>query len=188
MGCSGSRAVAPTVVSSAGASELLSRARELTARGESHRAEQYYLAALDAGAPPGDIYPELIDVCVRGGRLGRASVHVDARMRQNPQDFRLVRLAISLREALGHSKEAAELAEQLASSEKRGEEEDLFLAGYFERSQDVARALSHYHFYLERTKEASRPAWVDSAVRRLELHQSQEDTLALHEVGGGKIP
>ncbi len=174
LGCAGNRAVAPVTVNVSNAPELLQQARELSNRGESHRAEQYYLAALDAGGSVEEIYPELIEVCIRGGRLGRAAVHVEARMRQVPHDLRLVRLAISLREALRHRVEARELAARLAASESKSHAEELFLGGYYERWGEPERALLHYRAYLKQTEEASRPAWVEGAVRRLEALETAQ--------------
>lgn len=168
LGCSRNRAVAPSFEEGAGVVPLLQQAREFSGRGESHRAEQYFLAALEAGASPEEIYPELIDACVRGGRLGSASVHVDTRLRERPDDLDLVRLSISLEEGLGHERKAFERAEQLSASPRLSAEQQLFLAGYFERAGQTSRALEYFHIYMKRRPESERPAWVADAVSRLE--------------------
>lgn len=167
-GCARNRAVAPSHGEGALPVDLVRQAREFSGRGESHRAEQYFLAALDAGASPEKIYPELIDACIRGGRLGSASVHVDKRLRERPDDLDLLRLSISLEEGLGHEKRALARAEQLTASPLLIAEQQLFLAGYFERAGQTNRALEYFHLYMQRRPESERPAWVAEAVSRLE--------------------
>lgn len=168
LGCAGNRAVAPPLQPDAEVGELQKKAREFSGRGESHRAEQYFLAALEAGASPDELYPELIDACVRGGRLGSAAVHVDKRLRERPDDLGLLRLSISLEEALGHERKAFARADQLTSSPHLSAEQQLFLAGYFERAGQTSRALKYFHIYMQNRPEHERPAWVASAVSRLE--------------------
>lgn len=169
LGCTSNGAVAPALgEGAAGAEALLKQAREFSQAGESHRAEQYFLAALEIGASPDDVYPELIDTCIRGGRLGSASVHVDKRLRERPTDIKLLRLSISLEEGLGHEQKANQRAQQLASTGGLSPEEELFLSGYFERSGQTTRALELLRFYMANSRENERPPWVEGALARLE--------------------
>lgn len=182
-GCSRNGTVAPSYGDgTAGTEGLLKQAREYSQRGESHRAEQYFLAALESGASPDDVYPELIDACIRGGRLGSASVHVDKRLRERPRDLNLLRLSISLEEGLGHERKATLRALELSSKEELSPEQALFLSGYFERLGQVRRALELLGNYLARADESERPLWVYEARRRLEtaLLESSQPMAALH--------
>lgn len=188
LGCARNGTVASSSADgTVGADVLLKQAREHSKRGESHRAEQYFLAALEGGANPDEVFPELIDACIQGGRLGSASVHVDKRLRERPRDLNLLRLSISLEEGLGHARKADLRAHELSSKGELSPEQQLFLAGYFERSGRTRRALESLRDYLDRTGESERPPWVHEAESRLEtaLREPGEPvTGRLHEEVG----
>ncbi len=67
--------------------------------GDGLRAEQYYEAALALGADPDVIYPRIIAVCLAGGRLSSAFVHVEHALEHAPDEPHL----LSLRDALGRA-------------------------------------------------------------------------------------
>ena len=54
-------------------SQLLEVARELERRGDSLRAEQYYVLALERGAPADQVLPRLLAAYVRDRRIVAAS-------------------------------------------------------------------------------------------------------------------
>jgi hypothetical protein len=80
--------------------DLVASGRYHARLGQGLRAEQYFAAALAAGAPRQEALPPLIEVCLRGGRLQSALSHVEAALDASPGDAPLEALAASLRAAL----------------------------------------------------------------------------------------
>jgi hypothetical protein len=65
------------------------------------RAEQYYLAAVDAGVPDADVFPLLVETCIESGRFRSALSHVEARLLEQPDSPALLKLSSALRQTLG---------------------------------------------------------------------------------------
>jgi thioredoxin-like negative regulator of GroEL len=86
---------------SAPGESLLEKGRLFAERGQSLRAEQYFLAAREAGAAPGEVLVLLVDTCIKSGRYRSALSHVEARLLDAPFDQALRELAIALRRTLG---------------------------------------------------------------------------------------
>jgi tetratricopeptide (TPR) repeat protein len=169
VGCSSSRGEVPNYPSDLrDPAALLKVAATFAARGESNRAEQYYVAALQAGAEPAEVYPSLVDACIQAGRLGSALQHAERHLRDAPDDLRLLRLSASLSEALGHVDAAREYAEQIARQSERGIEEELFLGAFFQRQQLEQRAQVHLKRYLALAQEEDQEPWVVPTLKRLE--------------------
>lgn len=66
--------------------ELVDRGRAFGAYGDLTRAEQYLSAALEHGAPPRDVLPLLVRVCVQGGRYRVASLYTANALQRDPED------------------------------------------------------------------------------------------------------
>ena len=158
---------------------LMEMAAALAARGESNRAEQYYVAALQAGADPKEVYPPLVETCIQAGRFGSALQHAERHLRDAPEDLRLLRLAASLSEALGHQRAANEYALQIAQLPNRGAEDELFLGAYFDRQRMSEKATEHLERYLARTSAENQEPWVRPTLKRLAQTSPQPaDSLA----------
>lgn len=70
--------------------ESLVRAADRFARqGDSIRAEQYLLAALEEGAPEAEIVPQLVVLCVEASRLRAAVEYAEDYLRSHPGDVSL---------------------------------------------------------------------------------------------------
>lgn len=74
--------------------KLVTRAKAFAVVGDTTRAEQYYAAALEAGAPDTLVTPLLVEVCVRDGRYRAAIEYAAPYLRRHPTD-------VAMRYALG---------------------------------------------------------------------------------------
>jgi hypothetical protein len=99
VGCATRPPAAPSVVT-IDAAELLLRGDANARVGQGLRAEQYFEAALEAGAPPSEVYPRLLSVCLAGGRLSAALGHVEDALGHAPRDPHLLELRGALESAL----------------------------------------------------------------------------------------
>jgi Flp pilus assembly protein TadD len=102
-GCASSatRAEAHAVAHPPTTAELVERGRAFGAYGDLTRAEQYLSAALDHGAPPHDVLPMLVRVCVEGGRYRVASLYTANALQRDPEDPSLRLLHGILEAAVG---------------------------------------------------------------------------------------
>lgn len=167
-GCAG-RAQPPEATSPPSAEGQLAWGQQFAARGESVRAEQYYLSALELGADDETVFALVVDTCIESGRLGSALRYVEERLRRHPEDAALLRLAASLREALGHGRRAWQLVERLERVTPRAPAETLFLAEFYDRAgAEPEQCLRYYRAYLDEIPLEEREPWVTSTVRRLE--------------------
>lgn len=99
-GCSG-RKPAPEAAPAPNADQLLATGRRLARQGNSLRAEQYLLAAMDAGIQADQAFPLLVSTCIRSGRYRSALMHVESRLLEMPDDLALRELSRTLRVSLG---------------------------------------------------------------------------------------
>ena len=177
LGCSKAPSGAPASPARQTSSTALTEmASEFASQGQSDRAEQYYLAALEAEADPDLVYPLLIETCV--GRLGSAKVHVEHHLRDRPDDPQLLWLSAALNEALGDEEVARERIRRLETLGELSPEIQLFLALHFVRTGDRARAYEYYAHYLRDTPISERKPWVESAQQRLSQRSSPEEPAA----------
>lgn len=151
------------------AQRLVVRGQRLAASGQSVRAEQYFLASIEAGAPEEVVLPELIDTCVVSGRLRSALDYVERASKLEPEDVRLQRLLATIYLSLGQVDLAAQVVEQLARQSEPSPETLLFLAESYDRYlSQRGRAVEFYGRYLAAVPEGIAPSWVFFALRRLE--------------------
>lgn len=71
------------------AESLVQAADRFARRGDSIRAEQYLLAALEQGAPEAEIVPQLVVLCVEASRLRAAVEYAEDYLRSHPGDVSL---------------------------------------------------------------------------------------------------
>lgn len=149
-------------------------------QGQSVRAEQYYLAALALGADERDVFFLVVDTCIQSGRLGSAMRYVDERLRADPENPEILQLAASLREALGHTRQAWGYVVRLERIDRPSPQQLLYLAEFYERQGDAPeKSLRLYVGYRDAVPVDEREPWVDAAVRRLkrEIDQSKAANL-----------
>jgi tetratricopeptide (TPR) repeat protein len=83
------------------ARSLVETGSALAAQGDTLRAEQYFRAALGAGAPARDVLPRLISVCIKGQRYRAAAADAQEFLRQHPSATRVRFVLASLLTGLG---------------------------------------------------------------------------------------
>jgi Flp pilus assembly protein TadD len=99
------------------ARSLVETGRTFASEGDSVRAEQYFRAALGAGAPARDVLPQLISVCVEGQRYRAAIAPAREYLREHPSDWRLRLVLANLLSGLGDYTGAVEELVQVVSLE-----------------------------------------------------------------------
>jgi tetratricopeptide (TPR) repeat protein len=102
LGCSRSKP-AEMAPRDEGPAPLVQRALQHKARGASLEAEQFLVAAWDAGAPTEQVLPALLEVCFRAGRLESLKSHLDRARQLEPEDAYLPYLGAEILYALGDS-------------------------------------------------------------------------------------
>lgn len=154
------------------AQELYDLGMGFARAGDSVRAEHYLNAAMEAGFAAERVLPELMAVCIRGGRLRSALGYAEPRLRSRPTDVGLRYLVGSLYLGLGRTKEGIrELQTVLTLAPKEARAHYLLAVTMAEQVQDEAGARQHFEAYL-----AVEPEGRYSPEARLWLRQ--------HPVGG----
>lgn len=106
------------------AKTLTERGRAFAAVGDHTRAEEYLASALEAGADPREVLPELMDVCVRTGRYRSAIQHGEQHLRKHPNDLSTRLLVGALYAALEESKHARAQLERIVGERPPRREDD----------------------------------------------------------------
>jgi tetratricopeptide (TPR) repeat protein len=133
----------------ASANILLEHADASRAVGDMTRAEQYYVAAREAGAPDKLIVRRLLLVCVADRRYPVAAQYAEQFLRRHPNDTDIQFAAASIQAALGEHERARALLEEVVRQEPRRAEAHYALASVLrERGQAVAAADQHDLAYL----------------------------------------
>jgi tetratricopeptide (TPR) repeat protein len=94
------------------ADKLLARGKAFASAGDLTRAEQYLVAALDAGADEKRTLPLLMRVCVEAKRYRVALDYAEPRLERDPDDVDLRYLVATLQRAVGNDEAAEETLEQ----------------------------------------------------------------------------
>lgn len=93
---------------------LVERGRAFAAVSDYTRAEDYFVAAIDAGASTEVTLPLLLDACVRAGKLRVAAQYAQSHLERHPADVETRAVLGTLRAALGDGHAAeVELAEAI---------------------------------------------------------------------------
>ncbi len=114
--CAGTRHAAGAQPASPPSSgELFARGKQLAARGDALRGEQYLLMAMRAGYPEERVIVPLVRACIASARLRAALAHAQPYLQRRPEAWQLRYLTAAIHLALGQSAEAlAELRRLLA--------------------------------------------------------------------------
>lgn len=83
--------------------KLVARGKAFHAAGDLTRAEQYYAAALQAGAPEREVLPLLLRVCVEASRFQVAIEYAEPVLKRHPDDWKLRMVVASLYAAVGQN-------------------------------------------------------------------------------------
>lgn len=103
----------PATVPVLTAQQLLARGYQAADGGDWIRAEQYFLAARQAGVEETSIMPLLVKVCVRSGRLRNALQHAEPYLERHPGDWALRFLVAELLVAVGDEERARDELEEV---------------------------------------------------------------------------
>lgn len=140
----------------------LEQGRELSRLGQSVRAEQYLLAAWDAGASVDEVAPLLIEVCVKDGRLRSALFYVARVRRMQPSNTAILQLSATLHSALGQSERAEQDVAALEILEPTQPEALFFLGEYLLLHGQGDRGRRYLSEYLQRAPHGEDAPWARS--------------------------
>ena len=138
-----------TVRSESTADKLLDRGRAFASVGDSTRAEEYLVAALEQGASPKEVLPLLMNVCISAGRYRVAIQYAETHLRKHPDDARTRLVVGTLYAALGENKPARENLE-LAVEQRPNDPNAHYALAVLARDgdNDLVEADKHFREYL----------------------------------------
>jgi tetratricopeptide (TPR) repeat protein len=152
-GCAGSRlSLAEPDLRERGltAKQLMEVARELERRGDTLRAEQYWMEALERGAPPDDVLPRLLSAYVRDRQYRLAAQRAEDHLRRYPSSVRVRLLLAALYQAVDdYAKAVAQYHIVVRSDPKRADAHYALATALESQGHDHASADAHYRRYLE---------------------------------------
>lgn len=131
--------------------QFLTQARYWSEKGDSVRAEQYYVAAWQAGHPFGEVLPHLLNTCMEGGRLRNALIYIETAQHEEPENAWLKMLSAVLLWSLGDSAQAFQRALEVSAAENAPAEIFYWKGVMFEEylsDRDAAR--ESFEEYLQR--------------------------------------
>ena len=130
--------------------KLLARGRGFASVGDLTRAEEYLVAALDAGADPRATMAALLDVCVRAGKYRVAIQYAEAFLKQHPGDDGTRFVLGTLHAAVGDVAAARQELERVVTSRPRDTRARWTLAVLLrDQAQDPVAADPHFRAYLD---------------------------------------
>jgi tetratricopeptide (TPR) repeat protein len=151
-GCAGSQLQANTAREgpALSTSQLMEIARELERRGDSARAEQYWMEALDRGAPSDEVLPHLLSAYVRDRQYRLAAQRAEDHLRRHPNSNRVRLLLAALYQAVDDYARAVTQYRAVVKSEPlRADAHYALATALVEQGQDRAAADEHFRRYLE---------------------------------------
>ncbi len=143
----------------------LDEGKRLAKMGQSLKAEEYLIAAWDAGTTAQAVAPTLIETCVQAGRYRSALLHVQRARREEPDEPRLMQLAATLYLALGQGGRAHREVIELEAHDPDYPEGVYFLGDYLQSRGRHERARIYFERFLERWPDAENAAWVRHRLR-----------------------
>lgn len=129
--------------------KLVERGRGFAAVGDHTRAEEYLAAALEQGADPREVLPQLLEVCVQTGRYRSAIQHAENHLRRHPEDVRTRFVVGTLYAAIGETKDAKAALSTVVQA-RPNEPSAHYALGVLARDgeQDLVSADKHFREYL----------------------------------------
>ncbi len=137
------------VRSEATTEKLIDRGKAFASVGDSTRAEEYLVAALEQGANPKEVMPILMNVCISAGRYRVAIQYAETHLRRHPDDARTRLVVGTLYAALGENKPARENLE-LAVEQRPNDPNAHYALAVLARDgdNDLVEADKHFREYL----------------------------------------
>ncbi len=151
-GCAGSQVHAgtPQEGPSLSTAQLMEIAQELERRGDSLRAEQYWMEALDRGAPADVVLPHLFTAYVRDRQYRLAAQRAEDHLRRHPNSTRVRLLLAALYQAVDDYARAVRQYRVVVRSEPQRADAHYALAtALVEEGHDRNGADVHFRRYLE---------------------------------------
>jgi len=136
--------------------QLLEVAAELERRGDSLRAEQYLMEALDRGAPADVVLPRLVAAYVRDRQYRLAALRAEEYLRTHPSSSRVRLLLAALYQAISDYPRAIAQYRAVVQGDPAHADAHFALASVLlEQGQDRADADAHFRHYLELAPEGA---------------------------------
>jgi hypothetical protein len=182
LGLPGCAARAPEVATPLGREQapsadwLMREGRAAALRGDTVRAEQYIVLAVDRGYDERHALPLLLGVCIKGSRLRAALNHAEPYLRDHPTDTALRYLVGTIHVGLSDEAGARRELEVLLRDDPE-HAEALFLLGVLELDHDPETSSARLLDYL-RVEPTGRHA-ADVRVRLRELAREREEDARL---------
>lgn len=151
-GCAGSQlqAATPQEEQQLTTEQLMEVATELERRGDSLRAEQYWMEALDRGAPSDVVLPHLFQAYVRDRQYRLAAQRAEDHLRRHPNSTRVRLLLAALYQAVDDYAQAVRQYRAVVRSEPQRADAHYALAtALVEEGHDRSGADDHFRRYLE---------------------------------------
>lgn len=168
------RPAMPDPLADVEAEELYAHGAALAQQGDSMRAEQYIVAAVERGFPVEEALPLLIQVCVASDRLSSALSHAEPHLRQHPDRWPLRHVVGTLYLGLGRVDDAQRELERVVDQAPNAAMPHFHLGMLlYENRGDREAARPHLERYLELDPEGRHVAEARSVltsrdVRRIE--------------------
>lgn len=129
--------------------QLLELATVLEQRGDTQRAEQYYLAALDRGAGEQRVLPHLLSTYIRDRQYRLAAQRAEDHLRKYPNDLTVrVLLAALYRAVADYNRAVAEYTAVVRADDARADAHFALATILAEHGHDRATADAHFRRYL----------------------------------------
>lgn len=128
--------------------KLIERGRAFAAVGDHTRAEEYLAAALEQGADPKKVLPQLLEVCVQTGKYRSAIQHAENHLRRHPDDVRTRFVVGTLYAAIGETKDAKRELQTVVQTRPNEARAHYALAVLARDEQDAISADRHFREYL----------------------------------------
>jgi tetratricopeptide (TPR) repeat protein len=129
--------------------QLLELATVLQQRGDTQRAEQYYLAALDRGADERRVLPHLLSTYIRDRQYRLAAQRAEDHLRKHPNDLTVRVLLAALYQAIAdYNRAVAEYTAVVRADDARADAHFALATILSEHGHDRAAADEHFRRYL----------------------------------------
>lgn len=182
------RPAMPDPLADVEAEELYAHGAALAQQGDSMRAEQYIVAAVERGFSVDEALPLLIQVCVASDRLSSALSHAEPHLRQHPDRWPLRHVVGTLYLGLGRVDDAQRELERVVDQAPNAAMPRFHLGMLlYENRGDREAARPHLERYLELDPEGAHVAEARSVLTSRDVRRI-ERIERVDSVDGGPTP
>lgn len=129
--------------------KLVARGKAFAALGDTTRAEEYFGAAIEAGADEREVMKLLLEICVRDGRYRAAIEYARPYVQRHPEDVRCRYVLGTLYQAVADAKAARAELEQVVRAAPDDPDPHFALALVLrDDERDLVSAEAQFHEYL----------------------------------------